>query len=76
MQIEKNQGKINFHIVRANFRKNLHLCVLLNFKHFTRIYIRDCSIFLFHFLNSLLAFSLPLHCEFENGFDRVFTFVM
>ena len=29
MQIKKNQGKINFHIVGANFRSNLHLAVSL-----------------------------------------------
>ena len=34
MQIEKNQGKINFRIVRANFRKNLHLVVSLRIIQF------------------------------------------
>ena len=34
MQIEINQGKINFHIVGANFRKNLHLAVSLHIIQF------------------------------------------
>ena len=39
MQIEKNQGKISFRIVGANFYK-----ICINFKHFARIYIRGCEI--------------------------------
>ena len=30
MQFEKNQGKINFRIVGANFSKKLHLAVSLD----------------------------------------------
>ena len=29
MEIEKNQGKINFRFVGASFRKNLHLVISL-----------------------------------------------
>ena len=34
MQTEKNQGKINFRIARANFRKNLDLTVSLRIIQF------------------------------------------
>ena len=70
MQIEKNQGKINFRIVRANFRRIYiywYLHVLFNFKHFARIYIYGCGIFFFHFFLSLVFFSLPVYFLFENG---------
>ena len=72
MQIEKNQGKIKFCIMGANFCNNLHLPLL----HLHLICIRGCGFFFFHFFLSLLAFSLPLYFLFENGIDPAFSFIM
>ena len=38
MQIENNQRKINFHYVRANFRKNLDLTVFLHMVQFLALH--------------------------------------
>ena len=38
MEIEKNQGKINFCMVGAIFRKNLHLVVSLCVIQFSALY--------------------------------------
>ena len=54
----------------ANFTKNLNpedLCVLFKFKHFMRIHIFGCGIFLFLYFVLLLVFLLPLYFLFENG---------
>ena len=53
METEKSEEKINFYIAEANLLKNLHLPVSceFTFKHFTRTYIRQCSIsFLLFFI--------------------------
>ena len=54
MQIEENQGKINFHIVEANFRKNLRLEIALRIIQFHTLHknfiFADAVLFSFIFL--------------------------
>ena len=58
METEKSEEKINFHIAEANLCKNSHLPVSckFTFKHFTRIYIRQCGISFLSFFFFVTSF--------------------
>ena len=78
METEKSEEKINFHIAEANLCKNSHLPVSckFTFKHFTRIYIRQCGISFLSFFFSSLVFSLTLYFLFQNRIYPVCSFIM
>ena len=60
MQIEKNQGKIKFCFIGANFRKNLNLAVSLHIIQFYNTPLEsifaDAVFFFFHFFLSFPVF--------------------
>ena len=80
MEIEKNQEKINVHILKTIFRNNLHLVVSLRINSIlstAREFIFANAVFIsFIFFLLLLVFSLPLYFLLENGIDPAFSFIM
>ena len=71
MQIEKNQGKINFCIMGANFCMNLHLAIsfgIIQFQALRENLYSRMWYFFFHFF-------LPLYFLFEKGIDPLFSFI-
>ena len=78
--MRKDQGKINFRIVWANFRKNLHLAVSAYYSILStsREFIFSNALFMrfLSFFHLLLVFFFFLYFLFENDIDPVISLIM